>query len=502
MVKKLAALSCLTVVVAAGIELPLAAPAFAAPDKGAKDEAAKDAAETPLDELIMANGKVIKGRILEETERHVRIKAVIAGIEAEATYPKGDILKVTYGKDLAKDDAAKSDTVKDVKHEPKKDSEDEPAFEDADTTKFYVVEFGNYFGREVSETPIRELFEDVDAVFGDKIERLSGEGIVEQVDPRVRDKHILVIKMNTQTPQIDFDAIWRTEELGPLFEHEMDDEHRRVIFWIESAVGGAVFLPWVSSEIYFTSDGVMGGVGTLQWFSFGDEWVREKQISLRMGHAEGFVIKGGYAEHVPLIRAMCRAEFWLYVKLEGGEPIYLNEPYDEVRDGARAPWNLLDDNRGTVDLDSDWAFKLGVSKGTVDTIDELADKLGVQHNYKVMKDTQGGEIFGDWAKRLASAEEKVHRRQDSIGTLWVEFYEIQVEGDYQDRKKARSHQQAVLKEIRSLFTQFAEVLDPSGEIRAEIDLTIDVIKDQQVIDTNAQRGSRGGGNGGGGGGSY
>ncbi|MFX8523840.1 hypothetical protein ABTM10_20375, partial [Acinetobacter baumannii] len=69
---------------------------------------------------------------------------------------------------------------------------------------------------------------------------------------------------------------------------------KRVVFWIKRAMVGAAFLPFVSKEIYFLPEGRMGGIGTLQDFDLGDKRVNEKQISLRLGHAEGIAIQGGY----------------------------------------------------------------------------------------------------------------------------------------------------------------------------------------------------------------
>lgn len=464
--------------------------------------AGSDFNEDQLDELIMNNGKVIKGWILSETDREVRIRVLIAGIQSEATYPKDEIIKITRAEERpAEDDTKPEASIKDTGLKTK----DGPASdeEDPDQTKFYVVTLKGDWGHQVSETPLRELFRDVDKTFDDKIERLGGEGIVEVVDPAVRDKHVLVVRMDTETdPRRGFDGIWRTEELGPIFEREMESG-RRIVFWVKKAGGGAAFLPWISREIYFTPDGYMGGFGTLQWFQFGDEWVTEKQISLRLGHAEGFIIKGGYAEHVPLVRAMARAEYWLLFRWEGGRPVYLQDGFDLQEDGSLDGWEVLCNNKNVFDLNADWANKLQISHGTAATVDELAGLMGVSHNYKVMKDSDGQEIFADWRSEIDKVWEKIRpgSQQERRGTLWQDFDKIEVAGDYYDRKKARGKQLRILGEIRSLVVRYEELWDRDEKFRRQtIDVLIDQIKKAQQLDTNAWRRGRSGGGGGGRGG--
>src|SRR6185295_3504780 len=98
----------------------------------------------------------------------------------------------------------------------------------------------------------------------------------------------------------------------------------------------------------------------------------EKQISLRLGHAEGFAVKGGY--NPLLIRAMARREMWLFWRLEGGSPVYLDH---ELRPEDGDGWILLsDDGQGqnkdefsfegndVLNFNAKIAYDLKVSKGT------------------------------------------------------------------------------------------------------------------------------------------
>ena len=70
----------------------------------------------------------------------------------------------------------------------------------------------------------------------------------------------------------------------------------RMVAWVNKATGGAAFFPFLFKEIYFTSDGKMGGLGALEsmFGGVGDEAVRQKQRSLRLGRAKGLAAKGGH----------------------------------------------------------------------------------------------------------------------------------------------------------------------------------------------------------------
>ncbi|MFG0260717.1 MAG: hypothetical protein ACF8LK_10240, partial [Phycisphaerales bacterium JB041] len=51
----------------------------------------------PPDQLVFKDGRVIKGRVLEETETQVRFLVIVAGIEGEQTYNKADLLAIDRG---------------------------------------------------------------------------------------------------------------------------------------------------------------------------------------------------------------------------------------------------------------------------------------------------------------------------------------------------------------------------------------------------------------------
>jgi hypothetical protein len=485
----LAPLSAATIAVCTMLAAPLAADAR--PDQ----ETEAKSAET-VDKLILRSGRIVEGEILEETETSVRIMVVMAGMSAPATYPHSQILEIKH--DVISTPKARKSS--------KKDDDDDDEFknsrsdEEADAI-LYVIEMNETFGVHTSQTPLEDAFEAADKYFGD----LDRGG---RVPSELRDKNIIVIRLDTQTdPRRGFDGIWRAEDLAPVVEEQIVGKGRRVVIWIENALGGASFMPWVSPEIYFTNDGIMGGIGSLDTFDMGDEMVNEKQISLRLGHAEGFAIKGGYAEiGPPIIRAMARQQNWLCVRWEGGKPIFRAA---EPPEGEEHLWQVLTDSgegeyedpeetaykgNDILRINSDLALKLGLADGIADDIDDLAFELGVDASYAEVEDNRANKIMVKWEEDIERAIDNVSRNPNSPGELWIEYGSINVGGTLRERTKLRGQQINILKRIRSIVNRYAEVFDADGTWRANLDVEIASRKAEQNADKNNGRG--GGGRGG------
>ncbi len=456
----------------------------------ADTEKAKPSAATAAparDVLILKSGKTVEGKILEETATTIRFEVRIGSIASPTTYEKSEILEIKRGvaSNPAESDTKATETNVTKTETPstglKKDKDkdkDEDARRaptgDENAKKIYLVELKDRWGIHVSETPIAKICEDIARVNPD----------------------IVVFKMDTRSPnneqgEDDFDSLFRTETIAPPIEKLMSEQNRRVVFWVENALGGASFLPFISPEIYFTEEALLGGIGDLGDFNMGDHMVNEKQISLRLGHAEGMFVKGGYAPE--LVRAMARADYWLYVRFEGGKPIY-NMPLEKMKaeDEVAGGWTLLsDDGKGdrkdksrisgkpndTLNLDAVLAKQLGVSDGTATSIDQLADLLGVGTNYVVLKDTRGPKIIKDWKNDIDDAISKITRNPQRLGKLWVELNETPEQGGTPDEvRKALGKRLQILRQIRSIMATYAELFDPEGQQRAQLDVRIEELK--------------------------
>lgn len=473
-----------------------------------RSTAAATTTDTPLDQIILNNGSLVNGRIVEESDDEVKIIVTVGTIAARSptTYKRSEILEIKRGAveaaPVAREARAPSTSTRTEKiDDPLKGRL--PDRGDEQGSKLYITNLDGAFGVTISETPLRRLFDDADREFDD-IDPATGK-----VRPELRDKNIIVLRMDCESdPRLGFDGLFRAEQIEPVISNQLRERNRRVVFWVKKAVNGAAFLPWISPEIYFHSEGQMGFTQNLDTFSSGDKMVDEKLVSARIGHAEGFLRMGGYDP--VLIKPMCRMQYWLAVKFEGGQPIYLTHK-PRPQDGD--DWIILSDDgqgenkdksliRGNdmLSLDAEWAHKLGVSKRTVSTVEDLAFALGVHRNYTVL-DKGKRDIFDKWRDEIESALKMINRDRSAgpIGKLWLDYQEIQVNAPtYRERTQQRGRKLQILRQIRAILTRYAEVWDSSGSGRAQIDVMIEELEQEQRRDRNV--GSPGGGRPGGGGG--
>lgn len=436
--------------VAGGLLLVTAAAPFAA-----HAQQAGVAKVEATDQIILKDGRIIKGKILEETSTTVKMTIVVAGISADNTYDKAQILSIQ--RDAI--EAAPATDARPATRETRRTGS--PARASTDGAKVYTIHLKGWLGEDISQTPIREAVRDAKANGAEYLvvivendwdrSRFGGDGeIPDEVG--------------------QFDQLFRAEEITPIFTSEIPTEWEnppQIVFWVKRAMGGTAFLPLVGSNIYFSSEGKMGGIGGVEkaYGSTGDEVVREKQFSLRLGHAEGIAITGGHDPR--LIRAMARTDYVLSVGFDGGRPVYhegmpradrgeilltddgMEDREDTIQQLARGEGN------DTLTLNSDIAFKLGVSKGTVDTFEDLMRELGIARAYTQIPG-KSDMIMQNWRDGVARAKR-------DLESLWRDFGRIQVQGDYAERTRARGQQLRILDDMEKTLRRYEESLNP-GQI--------------------------------------
>jgi hypothetical protein len=401
------------------------------------------------DTLILKNGQVIKGQFVEETDTQVKFMVVVGGIAAPQWFNKSEILKVERG-------AAPAQTEPALGADPKKTdpvrTTPSAGAPSADAAKVYVIELKGKFGEDITQTPMRDAIKDA--------RKQAADYLVFVVDNEWQINELEKLPDDAAA----FDELFRAEEITPIFVNEIPREWEKppqIVFWVKQAMGGAAFLPFISKTIYMSSDARWGGIGNLSTLfgSMGDERVRQKQYSLRMGHAEGWAIVGGYEPRI--VKAMARYEYILSYKLEGGRPVYIEEMPDQPDE-----FLLTDDGKDTrvdtiqalargegndvLTLNADIAKKLLISKGTVDSMDDLLFALVISRNYQRV-DKKATQIMEGWSRSLEDAKKDLRR-------LWDEFREIQVQGDYSERSKARGQQIAKINEMIRIMTRYEEAL--------------------------------------------
>ncbi len=421
-------------------------PAPANPNAASK---ADDKADSKNVMVIFKSGKTLEGVLISETSTAVKIKGKVAGLDFESEYQKSEILNIKRGITLTTDAPAPGAA-------PLKADESAPPQSTDGKLKYYWIDLKGKFGEEISQTPIKEAVADA--------KKLGTDIIIMRIENDFTDRSGL---KQLDNDSANFDEVFRAEQIVPIFAEQIPrewDKKPRVAMWVKQAMAGAALMPFIVPELYFTSDSRMGGIGNLSFIfeGTGDEIVREKQRSLRLGHAEGWANAGGYDYR--MVRAMARAEYVLSVRYVNGKPElfegYPQNPGEELLtdDGKEANH---DTDRQRVDgtgndvltLDATIAKKLGMSKGTVDSKDDLLIAMGIDRS-GVEASGRSKYIMSSWADGIEASKRKIRN-------LAQDYQRVQVAApaDYAARTKARGRRSAILNEIKAAITgRFKEAL--------------------------------------------
>ncbi|MEO1007865.1 MAG: hypothetical protein AAFX79_04820 [Planctomycetota bacterium] len=343
------------------------------------------------------------------------------------------------------------------------------------------------FGKDISQTPIREAME--------KARQLQADYVIIKVD---NDWFQFGDPLEEALPDDEgnFDQFFRTKVMRPIFDEELEqwDEEPRIVFWVKNAMGGAAFLPFMAEAMYFHPEGRIGGIGGVfaSMEGVGDRVVVEKQVALRLSTAKGVAIASGYEPR--LIEAMARGDYVLSYELVGGRPEYhermpagthevlltndasLEQNADTIQMRARG------EGRNYLTLKADTAQTLNVSRGTVETLDDLLFELGIARNHEIVG--SGDDIMDDWS-------DGIERSQEQLTRLWREFTQIQVEGDWTDRRRARGQQRSKLEQMMGILRRYEESIVPyefgfgfgnASQWMGQLRLIIQRIQLQQLAD--------------------
>ena len=446
--------------------------------------------EAQLDTLIMKNGQQIQGRIVEEKDGKVWIIISTAGITAgtPTSYDLDDILTIERG---AGDGVAGESKPAEDAHKPWEKKDPLDAIPD-DKTTIYMVEFKGEFGKDVSRTPMHEVMRDVKKYQPDiLLVKINNSFSVEKEE------------MSALLGFSYFDEFENAAALEPLFTDEIENDDEwvkkpRLVFWIKRAMGGPAFLPFISPDIFYTSDARHGGIGYLDlvFAGYGDPVVQEKQRSLRLARAEGMVIQGGHP--VEIIRAMSRSDYVLsYTMIEGKPKFYERSERGEhlLTDNGRGDNmdnfedSVMGKGNDILTLTADEALKLGISKGTADSIDQILFHLGLSRDYYLIEN-KSDRVFQSWKQDVIGA-------QKSIARLWRDFgkamQDLDQAEDYRERTQARGRGIRKLKEIKSLVDRYKESISreffyahgiaSAENMDIDINLRIERLKIQQRLDS-------------------
>ncbi|MFN0011765.1 MAG: hypothetical protein ACKVS8_09005 [Phycisphaerales bacterium] len=333
------------------------------------------------------------------------------------------------------------------------------AVEKIETKAVYVIPMKGEIGRVVSATPLKRVLDDA--------RKAQPDYLICVVDFDFSFGGRKVQDSANATGGNAYNQLETVRELGVLLTDDIRDDATwtkkpQLIMWVKKALGGPAFLPFISPTIYYHSDALHGGIGYLEkaFDGRGDEVVREKQYSLRLGRAEGLAIKGGYDPRI--IRGMSRSEVILSYDLVGGKAVLREDEeglvvltIDGSKDENKDTYENIIRGKGkaVLTLNARDALALGVSKGTVDTMDELLSELGIARNHTVVK-AKAESIFNNWSDDVAEAEA-------SFARYWKAFNETEVSGaDPAERNKARGKKLGLLRNITDLLRKYKESINP------------------------------------------
>lgn len=356
----------------------------------------------------------------------------------------------------------------------------------ADTQRVYLVNFQGEFARDVSGTPFKQLWADV--------KKVQPDILVFKIDFQFR-----VYGQQHDAVENDPNALYQLDQALELVTFLRNDlandpawvKKPRIVMWVKRALGGSAFLPFSVPDVYFTSDGIVGGIGGLERMAatMQDQRVKEKMWGIRRAQCMSLAQMGGHDDR--LMRAMIEYRFKLSVDFEGGEPVY-REDYsgevilkediteDETRKDTLEQIARFQGN-DTLTMRADIALKLKFAKGRADTLEEIMYHLGYERNYTVTEG-RGKRILENWSNDLRKAERDIIQ-------LWNDFTDIQVQGATPaERNQRRGAQIGVLKKIQVLLGRFKEAIDPRAiqgapeNWETRLDVMIEQIRQQMRND--------------------
>ncbi|MEM1165969.1 MAG: 2-hydroxyacyl-CoA dehydratase family protein [Planctomycetota bacterium] len=471
---------------------------------------AEEATPDTYDLIVRTNGEELRGEIVEETAKGFRFYCASCVIPMELSFTYDDPTVRSVHRDLIVEDSAQLQHWRAQEEEKVHPGHTELLEQPEDFAKVYHIKMdgsSSYAGwfrldfertRPITKTPMERVFEDVEAVFDDIIvEELPDGRIVKTVDPAVRDKHIVLIEIDLITLG-GVDGVFEVEaQLRPIIQDQID-KNRRLVFWVGDTNNGGTILPWISPEIVFKPTGTMYFTSDLdlmidlaaEELNRGDRVVMEKQVSLRLGHAVGFAIQGGYEEVGPaVINAMTRSKHWLSYRIVGGQPEILTQPPTQPQ--LRAGFRVLTDN-GRLEryndgrfssvapdllrLDADLADVLGISHTPSQTIQEVMGNLGVGP-YHVLEDIRSQEIIDGWKDEIVENADKLNELYRDIEERFFRPIRAEsVEEAVARVNRLRSEMINLMRRINRILEEYAEVFDPSEQWREFFRTSIEALE--------------------------
>ncbi len=420
--------------------------------------------------LIFKNGRVLKGTIISETPIAIKFKGESHGIAFETEYQRSEILEVQRGEAVVAAPAAKADVPATV---PAVASPADPA---PTGDRVYVFELTGKFGEDIALKPITDALRDARNQRANTLIMILNNQVIEAESDTAAEEEQL---------QTDYSEIRGAE---PILSHLLQQMPRdwerdglpapRVVSWVKKAMGGPAFMPLITKEIYFAPDGKLGGIGYMDVGIIsrgGSRRVLEKWLAASLQTAVGWVNHSGFPQPEELCRALTMVRDVYTLRIENGKPVivtgYPSNPGEilltDDGEGPNAD-NIVQLARGegndVLTINADMATMMGLSRGTVSSQDELLQALGFTEANLVK--SRADQIFSSWSRGLVDARADLRRYREELG-------EIRVEGEWAERRNARSAQIRKIDQMKSTLMAWGDGLEPRWLLRNGYRITDD-----------------------------
>lgn len=461
--------ACAAIVFGGMLAGPMLSPARADDDKGTQ----ADAKPEMLDVIIFRNGNKVEGKVLSETEMSVTVRVMFSGISTETVYQKSEILEIKRGAikvapktEDAKKDGERSDD--DKKAAKVGDEDDGGKLVDINgkaipegNMKVYFVPLKGEFGRDLSFVSLERIIEDMERVQPDVVVFQFGFDFAmhgqEFYDYAQRGSADAWNQLETATDMAE--VLFRKVQSGSFTTKP------RMVAWVKKALGGAAFFPCAFPEIYFTPDGLQGGIGGLDvlFKGVGDEVAQEKQRSLRLARARGLAELGGHDSR--FVEAMTRRDYWLSYKIEGGNVVLKtdrpespdwillkDDGQEERADSAQDMMRMQGNDYLTFNAKT--AQTLGWSKGSPETLDDLLFQMSITRNFSQVK-TKAPKILKERSKEIGDGEKQLRDLLDKYQRT-----RVKEPGGYRERTAFRGQRIQILKQMISIVKRYEKEINP------------------------------------------
>ncbi|MCH8823188.1 MAG: hypothetical protein IH984_06725 [Planctomycetes bacterium] len=433
------------------------------------------------DILYLADGRVLHGQIISETEDEVVFNITVnrkANLFAKMTFSMADIESIE--RDVSFDGQSGQAAKKKKTYRTLASSEDDTdkrgfgrlrASSDAeDVPSFYIVPMKGQMGTDINAELYKDLIEDIREVNPDYI-------IIEMKCQDIDDRLSSPLKLEEWGfNDIRFLDVYR--DIVNIFRDDLRDIPQ--VMWIHDSMGISSVLATAWPNMYMKPEARFGGIASVAvHFDIPDEEVHAKYREAYMALLKGFALNGQYA--LEIIDAMVIPEYTLSASFKGREVIW-----DLSRNGEF----LVDGNeKATVYFRSKEAEDLLISDGTAETFDDVALLVGLRE-YRIV-DGRADEVVErystGWRRSLKNCKALWNDYGMHLG--WASGDETlkwlgRAKRDIENILKAMNRYQAV--EIR-LGVEL-------GLSKFNLTTILELLKEQiQAL----RRGQRGGGGGGG-----